>query len=283
MTAKSTVRGFADTVNKVAGAYSDNGYQLLGSYSPFIFPYSGIVGSYVEKDGIVQSTSGGLPIEEWSILYGIFEQLQPSGLLIVGNSYGVSALFALAANPEALVIAIDKFRTRGLEVTRQIAESIGGGLQCIEASTPDDLGALADLFEGQNKTLDFVFFDAVHEPEIIAKEYLALRESLSSGGVMVFHDCFTSGLVSAFRALKDSGNNDSFHLLSKSVTGLGCVVKDGLGLSNERLTSFLDFYSDSAETVHKLGELLSKNKSETAVAFFDDTTTSLTFPPHPQI
>jgi predicted O-methyltransferase YrrM len=136
----------------------------------------------VERDGVVQSSSGGLPFEEWPILYGIFEQVQPQGIFIVGNSYGISALFAQAVNPDSLVIAIDKFRTRGLEVTTKISKGIGENLLCIRASTPDDLLEVSGRFGVESKTLDFVFFDAVYEPEILAKEYEALRESLSTGG-----------------------------------------------------------------------------------------------------
>jgi predicted O-methyltransferase YrrM len=279
----SKVRDFSSSVRLVSEAYSKNGYRLLGGYSHFVFPDTGIIGSYVEKNGVVQSTSGGLPFEEWPVLYGIFEQLKPSGILIVGNSYGVSTLFSLAVNPKSLVIAIDKFRTRGLQVTTEIGKEIDGNLICIQGSTPDDLVEVATRFPLESKSLDFVFFDAVHEPEILALEYLALRDSLSAGGVMVFHDCFTSGLVSAFRALEDHGHEDSFYLLSRSVSGLGCIVKDGLKTPNYELLAFLDFYSDGPKTVHELSDLFSRSGSESAADFFAGVSTELKFPPHPQI
>jgi hypothetical protein len=100
---------------------------------------------------------------------------------------------------------------------------------------------------------------------------------------MVFHDCFTSGLVSAFRALAELGHEDSFHLLSRSVSGLGCIVKGGLNSTNEGLISFLDFYSDDASEVHELSDLFGRSGSESASAFFADVKTKLRFPPHPQI
>ena len=279
----SSIRSFSDSVALVSSAYAREGYRLLGGYSHFVFPDSGIVGSYVEKDGVVQSTSGGLPFEEWPILYGIFEQVRPSGILIVGNSYGVSALLAQAVNPNSLVIAFDKYRTNGLKVTSEISQHIDGRLICIQASTPDDLQGISGRFHVEKKDLDFVFFDAVHEPEIVAQEYEAIRDSLSPGGVIVFHDCFTSGLVAAFRALEHHGHDDSFHLLSRSTTGLGCIVKGGPGNDNEGLLAFLDFYSDNAEAVHELSDLFSQSGSESAAAFFTKVGSKLKFPQHPQI
>lgn len=279
----SQIRSFSESVGLLSGAYAQEGYSLLGGYSQFVFPDSGIVGSYVEKDGVVQSTSGGLPFEEWPILYGIFEQLRPSGILIVGNSYGISALFAQAVNPDSLVITLDKYRTNGLKVTSAISQHMEGQLVAIQASTPDDLLEVSSKIQVEKRTLDFVFFDAVHEPEILAKEYEAIRESLSPGGVIVFHDCFTSGLVQAFWDLERHGHADSFHLLSRSTTGLGCIVKGGLNDYNGALLAFLDFYSDDAEVVYELSDLFSRSGSDSAAAFFTGVSTKLQFPPHPQI
>lgn len=251
--------------------------RVVGGYSPAIAPLSASQGNYVVQGDRRLSTSGSISDSEMFIFYGVCEILKPRRILVVGNSYGLSAAFFGLTNPDAEIVALDKYRIRGLEFTRQLCQ----GLQvtAIEASTPSDLASTIHRhFDG---LVDLVFIDAVHESEVQTAEFRILAPLLSDRGVVLFHDVLTCGLLDSISQLSNEFPNFNFRVLAKSLSGVG-VAYDG---SNMTLTDYLNYFEASPQHVAQTEATLRARVRPSTLEFFKGVDLGRTFhdAPHPQI
>ena len=91
--------------------YEASGMRIMGGFSPYVSEGNASRSTFVASGKTVLSTSGGIAVDEMTLAYGLCERIKPGRILVIGNSYGISTLFFALVNPEATVVAIDKFRT----------------------------------------------------------------------------------------------------------------------------------------------------------------------------
>jgi len=174
---------FGAVFSRLNALYAGAGMRLLGGFSPYVSSGDAARSTFVARDRTVLSTSAGIAVDEMAFAYGLCERVAPRRILVIGNSYGVSTVFFALANPDATVIAIDKYRTVGIAVTNQLlaSERAEGGpvARAIQASTPDDLEGV--IKEHLDDSVDLVFVDAVHENDVQSAEFRVLEPLLSPG------------------------------------------------------------------------------------------------------
>jgi len=219
------------------------GAHVVGGFSPHIAPLGFSRSNLVIRDGECLSTSGSISDSEMSLVFGICEIVKPKRVLVIGNSYGLSTAFFALANPQAEVVAFDKYRVKGLEFTRELCAGLC--VTAIEASTPEDLTkVVGDHLGGE---VDLVFVDAVHENDVQTAEFRILAPLLSEGGTVVFHDVLSSNLLDSFSLLKHEFPSFAFRVLAKSHSGLGVATR----FESELLADYLTYFESSPSAVSR--------------------------------
>lgn len=253
------------------------GSEVVGGFSPHVAPLSHCEGNFIARDDIVLSSSGSIADSEMAIVHGICEIENPLRILVIGNSYGLSTLFLALSNPDAKVVAIDKFRTEGLDFTKELCQGLN--VSAIQASTPDDLQAVIELELGGQ--VDLVFVDAVHENEVQTREFEILEPLLSDQGVVLFHDVLGCNLLDSISDLTRRYPDFFFSVLSKSLSGLAIGAKN----VDPKLKTYVQYFSANKATVFQLETLLATTWGEAKSEFFRGVKLqkALIFPPHPQL
>ena len=290
---KSGFPKLSDVIAEMHRRYAMEGMEILGSFAhtTSLGGISGTGTQYVAEDAVVLSSSGGISLDEELILFGICEILRPADILVIGNSYGISTLFLALSNPESTLVAIDKFRTEGINVTNKLLKG-AAKMTVVQASTPDDLEALVSEFFPDG--LDLVLLDAVHENDIQTREYEILRPHMRSGGAIVMHDVLSCDLLPSYSFLRDKYTDDHFVLCSRSTSGLAVSEISHVpetrelknrGLADSRLIMFLKTFATEMRTVLAFQTLVAESNwyRRFSSRLDDSEPRELEFPPHPQI
>ena len=256
--------------------YKDEGLDVYGGFSPFLTGFLPRTGNYIARCATFLSTSAGISNDEAMLIHGLCEQLVPKRILVIGNSYGFSTLFLALTCPDAKIIAFDKYRTEGINVTNRLLHGLSGK-EVVQASTPEDIAILINSKLGG---VDFVLVDAVHTNEMQTAEFEILNEYLSSRSIVVFHDVLSCGLLSSFNHLKAKYSEHVFRLISKSSTGIGICIK---GEQDERLRNFLDYFSPDEEKIFNFNCLMLQHGNNSAAELFSKSDLKYKFMPHPQL
>ena len=260
--------------------YHEIGMELLGGYSPFLVQNSRSAPfNYIHQNGVLKSTSGGIANDEASFLYSICELIKPKRILVIGNSYGFSTVFLSLANPKAKLVAFDKYRTKGLEVTSSLVKDLKDK-HVVKGSTPEDIPNLIDTYlDGQ---VDLVLVDAVHTNEMQSAEWPLYLPYLSESAVVCFHDVISCGLIPSFESLK-SANKDKFvfRLVPKTSSGMGLAIRTNVF---DKHQNFFDYFCQSLDRVFSFGSYCSRNFNASATELADQIDImELSKPPHPQL
>lgn len=252
--------------------------RILGGYSPAIYRRSVMAGTYAAREDVVLSTSGGISVDEMGVLYELSTALDPENVLIIGNSYGISTVFLSLCNPDACVVAFDKYRLSGIEVTNKMLVDVADA-RAVQGSTPEDIVRIWDKFFA-GRHLDLVLIDAVHENAIQSAEVRTLRQFMSTKSCIVMHDVMSCNLVASYFDLKLQLDEFAFWLLHRTTSGIGVAVK-GIEKLDSDLSGYLDFLASSRNEVADF-----VTWSSTREAYNEDYigARQLTFrtPPHPQ-
>ena len=249
---------------------------MLGCYSNALG--ANINTNLISKKKIILSTSGGISNDEAQMLYMITQKSNPKSILIIGNSYGFSAVFLSLSCPNAKLVAFDKYRTRGIKVTKNILKNYKNKF-IIKASTPQDLKKIALKYF--NNSIDFVLIDAVHTNEMQTKEFTILQKSLSLESVVVFHDVLSCNLLDSFNYLKKKySKKGRFFILNKTSTGMGLFVSKKL--LNREMYDFLRYFNTDEKRLfeYKIWDL--KNNCNIKKRYFNNIKLKLNSQPHPQ-
>ena len=215
--------------------YNKLGFEIYGSYSPLLsvnWP-----SNYVVKGNKLTCTSGGLANDEMFIMYPLLITLKPKNILIIGNGYGISTLFISLSLEKAKVVALDKYRTKGISITKKLLRGLKNK-HIIKASTPDDLEKIIKKYF--NNKLDMVFVDAVHTNEVQTKEFSIYEKYLTNNSIVFFHDVIACNLFKSYFYLKKKYKNYSFKFLNKSSNGIAVCLRKK---SYKKIEKFLKFFS----------------------------------------
>ena len=255
--------------------FEREGLEVYGCFSPY--PNAPrATGTYVARGETFLSTSGGISNEEATFIYALCEELAPRNILVIGNSYGFSTVFLALSNPDAKLIAFDKYRTEGIKTTNRLLSGLKDK-EVIQASTPDDIPKIIeDRFGG---TVDLVLIDAVHTNEVQTAEFKVLDRYLSEKSIVVFHDVLSCNLLSSFYFLQKTYGDYAFSLITKSSSGIAVCVK---GESSEDLRGLIRYHSTTPDKVLDFFTLMLKSQG-VGVDLFPECESRFNFLPHPQL
>ena len=246
--------------------YKKIGLEIYGSYSYYLKTKPS---NYVLKNKKLLCTSGGLANDELFITYSILSKLKPKNILIIGNGYGISTVFTSLTLLNAKVVTIEKYRTKGIEITKKVLNGIKNKI-FVRGSTPEDLEKI--IKENFDNKLDLVIVDAVHTNEVQTKEFLIYQKYLSNNSVVFFHDIISCNLFNSYNFLKKKYKNYYFNILNKSSNGLGvcCKLK-----SYKKIEKFLKYFSTEAKRTSNFIKFINSSKKNKKGGFYT--------PKHPQL
>jgi predicted O-methyltransferase YrrM len=255
--------------------YENEGLEVYGCFSPYINAPR-LTGTYIARGDTFLSTSGGISNDEATIIYAVCQELLPQKILIIGNSYGFSTVFLALSNPDARLIAFDKYRTEGIKTTNKLLLGLKDK-EVIQASTPDGISEVIENKLGG--TVDLVLIDAVHTNEMQNKEFSVLDRYLAEKSAVVFHDVLSCNLLSSLDFLKKTYDKYRFSLMTKSSSGMAVCIK---GESSRDLQDLIKYYSTDADKVLNFSTLLLKS-TDVGIGLFSKCESKFDFLPHPQL
>lgn len=248
--------------------YKKLGFDIYGSYSPYLKAKK--PSNYVVKQKKLMCTSGGITNDEMFIMYPILLTLKPKNILIIGNAYGISTLFVSLSLKNSKVVALEKYRTNGISITKKLLKGIKNKY-VVKGSTPEDLEKIIKKYF--NNKLDMVFVDAVHTNEYQTKEFLIYEKYLSRNSVVFFHDIISCNLFESFNFLKNKYKNYYFKLFNKSSNGSAICMKKK---SYKLLENYFNYFSTQELKTSEFIEFINnKQKKNNKIKFFT--------PKHPQL
>jgi hypothetical protein len=170
--------------------YRRRGFALVSGLNPLHWNGTADVPfTWLVKDGVSWTDGLGIALQEVYLLETLAAVYRPKRILVIGNSFGWSALAIALANPEAQVVAMDAGFDRnsvaGLELTNAIAAEAGLKLRAVKAVSPQDMKRVAGEFDGP---VDFAFIDGKHTNEQIVLDWRAVHEVAAPDAVFLFHD-----------------------------------------------------------------------------------------------
>jgi predicted O-methyltransferase YrrM len=259
--------------------YADLNFEVFGGFSPYLSGSNKrTLGNYIANDELLMSSSGGIANDEATFMYGLCEVMKPKNILVIGNSYGFSTLFLSLVNPNANLVAFDKFRTEGIKVTQKLLDGLHHK-NVIQASTPDDIPSIVSNYFPEKK-IDFVLVDAVHTNEMQTAEFDVLKPYLNDNSIIIFHDVVSCDLLDSYHFLEKSNPNRIFRLMHKTSTGLALCLT---GAASEYLINYLNYFSAKEDRIFKFHAMMLKNSSDACTRIFEKFESDLRFPPHPQL
>lgn len=231
--------------------------------------------NFTLKNKKVLSSSGGISNYDILFYYGLFEILKPKTILILGNSYGFSALAFALMMPNTKIISIDKFRTEGIKFTKKLIKNLNN-VNVIQASSPEDLIKIKNK-HFKNK-VDFILCDSVHINKFIETEFEILKKIISKYGVIVHRgyvlkDDLTFYNYNFFKKIRNR-NNFLYFLNNKSSSGnsliFNNVIKNHKNYIN--LKKYLNYFCENKNVIIKFKNLINDKKYN-----------KFKFPDHPQL
>lgn len=161
--------------------------------------------TYLFKDGDLVNFAAGIAVQELYFLEALAQCWRPNSILIIGNSFGWSAVAMAMIFDKSRVLAIDSgdtaFTQEGLALTNRIAQQEGlANLQAARGHSPTDIERLARE-HAKATPWDMVFVDGEHTPEQVAIDFYGVRPFADSNALWLFHDAISFSLLDAVEIL----------------------------------------------------------------------------------
>ncbi len=170
--------------------YRKRGFSLVSGLNPL--HWGGMADAsftWLVKDGASWTNGLGIALQEVYLLETLAAVHHPKRILVIGNSFGWSALALALANPGAQVVAMDagfdQNALAGIDLTNAMAAEAGLKLRAIKAVSPDDMARVAREFDGP---IDFAFIDGNHTNEQILEDWRAVHSVAAPDAAFLFHD-----------------------------------------------------------------------------------------------
>ena len=176
--------------------YRRRGFSLLSGLNPTYFDgHNNANFTWLIKNGESWTNGLGIALQEVYFLETLFADFHPRRVLIIGNSFGWSALAIALANPGARVIAMDagfdQNSLKGIELTNELAADAGLKLRAVKGVSPQDVAFVAREFGG---AVDFAFIDGLHNNEQVLLDWRAIHQVAAPDAVFLFHDVYAWNL-----------------------------------------------------------------------------------------
>jgi len=243
---------FPEIISSLVNVYKKYNCKIIGGYpGHFTGKNEMNLFNYVIKGNTILSTSGSLSNDELFTFYNLSFYIKPKNIFIVGNSYGISAVFLSLLFPDSNLVAIDKYRIKGIKFTNKLLSHLKDKKIALKGDSPNDVKSIVNKNFSNNK-VDLVLIDALHTNKAQTDDYEAILPFLSSSSVVVLHDVINCKLIDSYNFLKQKYNFNGF-LLSKTCSGMAMTFKSKK--INQKLQDYLRYSSDNLETVVKLSKL----------------------------
>jgi predicted O-methyltransferase YrrM len=149
----------------------------------------------------------GISLHEVNFLDSLATISPARSVLVIGNSYGWSAVALALANPDAKVTAIDPALSpdtlEGLKITNAIAKAAELALVAVRGAAPQDVASLVP--EHLPAPPDLILIDALHNNEHVVIDFEAARKVASPDAVFLFHDVHDFNLYAAMDHVRATG------------------------------------------------------------------------------
>lgn len=270
--------GFAKIFSKINLLLKKQKVEIIGGYPSFFTnSVNSICFNFLVKNNKLLSTSAGISNNEIFQLIGLSEYIKPKNILIIGNSYGVSAYFLSLIFKKSNLVAIDKFRNEGINFTNSILKKLSKNKLAINASSPDDIPQIAK--EYFNNKIDLVLIDGLHTNEAQTIDYEAVYPYLSKNSVVILHDVINCNLINSYEKIRKKYKLKSY-LLTKSTSGMVLLFKNKI--TNINFLNYLEYFSDGVEKVIALNKVLKQYDGEKKLKVKSNLSYILNKPKHPQ-
>ena len=212
-------------LNRLVDLYESRGFEIAAGFNPYHFDNFGAAPyTWMFHGGRPYTNALGIAVKEIYFLECLFENYHPSTIFIIGNSFGWSTLTLALLAPQAKVVAIDagfdENSLEGIALTNRIASEEGLGVTVMEATAPQDVGAvIAQHLDG---AVDFALIDGKHTNEQIVLDFDAVRASAAAGCAYLFHDVFEFSLQQGF-SQNQSASGLSGGILRGTTSGMGLL------------------------------------------------------------
>ncbi|SDG65120.1 class I SAM-dependent methyltransferase [Roseospirillum parvum] len=214
---------------RLLAAYRARGYEIASGLNPAhwdgfdLAPFTWLV-----KDGQSVTNGLGIALGEVIFLEHLLAAWPARRILVIGNSFGWSALaLGLAAPHGARLVALDAgldpFSEEGLSLTEDMAHELGLHVRAVKGFSPQAVPAL--MAEHFPDGLDLVFVDGLHTVEQVEKDWRAVAPFLARPGAVLFHDVRNCGLEPGMAAVGAAAGQMP-RLLEATASGMAILAHD---------------------------------------------------------
>lgn len=217
---------------RLTSIYERQGFDLTTGLNPtHLYGEISAPFTYLLKDGEIVTHAAGIAVQELYLLEALSDVFLPRHILIVGNSFGWSAVAMALVFPQAKLLAVDSCAetaaAEGLDLTNRIAAAEGlSNLVAIKGRSPEDLPAIAEAY-AKTAPWDMVFIDGEHTARQVAIDFNAVRPHADKGALWLFHDAVSYGLLKAVERLGQD-NGLIFQPLWRTPSGIAALVPQKL-------------------------------------------------------
>ncbi len=252
--------------------------EIIGGYPTyFTNSVNSICFNFLVKNNKLLSTSAGISNNEIYQIACLSEFIKPKNILIIGNSYGISAMFLSLIFPKSNLVAIDKFRNEGINFTNSILKKISKNKCAISASSPEDIPSIAKKYF--NDKIDLVLIDGLHTNEAQKIDFEAVYPYLTKNSLVILHDVINCNLIDSYEKICNKYKLQSY-LFTKSTSGMALIFRDKV--KNDIFKNYLDYFSDGIDKVMALNKILKQYDGEKKLKGVPKTKYKLKKPKHPQ-
>ena len=252
--------------------------EIIGGFPTyFTNSVNSICFNFLVKNNKLLSTSAGISNNEIFQIIGLSEFIKPKNILIIGNSYGVSAFFLSLIFNKSKLVAIDKFRNEGIDFTNSILRKLSKNKLAVNASSPEDIPTIAKKYF--NNKIDLVLIDGLHTNDAQTIDFEAVYPFLTKNSLVILHDVINCDLINSYNKINKKYKLNSY-LLSKSTSGMGLLFKNKI--SNLHFRNYLEYFSDGIEKVIALNKVVKQYDGEKKLKAKSKIKYILKTPKHPQ-
>ena len=268
----------SDVFSKIKILLKSKNVEIVGGYPTFFTNSSSSVClNFLVKNNKLLSTSAGISNNEIFQIAGLSKYISPKNILIIGNSYGISAYFLSLIFEKSNLVAIDKYRSEGIKFTNSILKKISKNKIAINASSPDDIPTIAKKYF--NNKIDLVLIDAIHTNKAQTIDFESIYPYLTKNSLVILHDVINCNLSDSLKEITKKFNLQSY-LFTKSTSGMAILSKNKI--TDNDLKNYLEYFSDSIEKVIALSKIMKKNVGEKKLKSSIKTKIKFIKPKHPQ-
>ncbi|PIZ29667.1 MAG: hypothetical protein COY40_06435 [Alphaproteobacteria bacterium CG_4_10_14_0_8_um_filter_53_9] len=215
-------------------AYASRGLTLLSGLTPA--RYNGLkqaAFTWLIRDGKSVTDGYGISLNEVQMLEAVLPAIAPKNIFIIGNSYGFSTLAIALICPKSKVVAIDAgvdtHSEKGLELTRDLAKSLGlKNVTVLLATSPQDVPSVVKKHLGGH--IDFAFIDGLHTNTQVVIDAEALKPFTKPATALLFHDVLEFGLQQGLHKIENMYGTTA-HIMHATTSGMALIcAKPGKAL-----------------------------------------------------